>query len=117
MRENLELLRRALESRDARYSSDFLVAVIHCLTLEVRDLLSRGFPSASEIELIGGINELTHLLSAHARHLINGRIERYPDEVFIDIIDERAGKCGGTDRLDRAIRLASQTIAIHSKEV
>jgi hypothetical protein len=67
-----------------------LALVAHNLTVcariatfpELRDALAR--------RKFTGINELLHVVTAHVMHMVCGDQDRYPDDVFIDILIENA---------------------------
>lgn len=57
------------------------------------------YAAATEAAAVDGLratNELIHSLAFHALHLVDetDAAKRYPDDVFVDIVVEKAAQCG-----------------------
>jgi hypothetical protein len=74
-----------------------LALLAHNLTVAART----AYPGQVAEHLVAGrlraFNELLHTVTGHLRHLIDGDLNRYPDDVLIDALFERAQQ-GGCER-------------------
>ena len=72
-----------------------LALLAHNVTVAART----AYPAHMEEHLVTGklraFNELLHTITGQLRHLIDGDLNRYPDDLFIDALFERAqqGNC------------------------
>jgi hypothetical protein len=72
-----------------------LALLAHNVTVAART----AYPGQVEEHLVAGklcaFNELLHTVTGQLRHLIEGDLNRYPDDLFIDALLERAqqGSC------------------------
>ena len=80
--------------------------VAHDLTVAAR--VARVAPHGSDVTLaqLIAINELQHLLSGQLVHLSAGDEQRYPDDVFLAILQETAKKGGVAPQLGDALERA-----------
>ena len=74
-----------------------LSLLAHNLTICAR---SAYLPEVSDDiarQRLRGINELLHIVSSQLMHTVADNIKRYPDDVFLDILFEKAemGQCEG----------------------
>lgn len=82
----------------------FLSVIAYELTISAR---MHYEPTDSHLrQVLIGINELQHHLSAEARHLIEDEEKRYPDDVLARILMEKATNYGIAAYLERAIDAA-----------
>ena len=67
-----------------------LALVAHNLTVCARASSLPEVQDAAARRKLLGLNELLHLITAQVMHLIRGDEDRYPDDVFLDILLETA---------------------------
>jgi hypothetical protein len=74
--------------------------VLVLLALNVTVAARTAYPGQVEERLVAGklraFNEVLHTISGQLLHLISAEANRYPDDVFVDALFERAqqGDCG-----------------------
>ena len=67
-----------------------LSLVAHNLTVCARVASLPEVPDARARQKLLGLNELLHLVTDHVMHMVWGDQNRYPDDVFMDILLETA---------------------------
>jgi hypothetical protein len=74
----------------AEQKARLLALVAHNLTVCARAASLPEVPDPAARRKLLGLNELLHLTTAHVMHLVRGDEDRYPDDVFLDILLETA---------------------------
>jgi hypothetical protein len=68
----------------------FLAILSHELTIFVRGEYDESIDCDIRIKRLMGSNELQHHISSELRHHLEGNANRYPDEVLMNILLEKA---------------------------
>ncbi|GGA57141.1 hypothetical protein GCM10011507_05590 [Edaphobacter acidisoli] len=85
----LELL-QIYANLDSWAKARFLAVLSHQLTIRMRESYDESIASDQRIKLLMGANELQHHLSSELRHHLEEDTNRYPDEVLMNILLEKA---------------------------
>lgn len=91
--------------RPAAEQQVFLASVAFELTVAFRGLLL-DLQGSELVRALTGVNELQHTLTSQIGALCSGS-SRYPDDVFWQILSEKAAMYGLTEPLDRALTFAA----------
>src|SRR5215468_6224288 len=75
---------------DSSAKARFLAGVLHQLTVLMRENYNESIDSGKRIKRLMGANELQHHLSSELRHHLEEDAKRYPDEVLLNILLEKA---------------------------
>ena len=104
---NKSLKAEILAVSNERDLARFLAAVVQELTIAARSAYAEVTPSSIAFERLRVTNELIHKLSGQMRALLDATpVEnRYPDKVFLEIVEEIAQQGCAAD-LERAFRVA-----------
>ena len=87
----------------------FLASLSHEITICGREF-GLDLVGDNTIAAFKGLNELQHQISQHIGHLADGS-QRYPDEVFLNILREKAKTYGPAAHLDRSVQhMVSRTV-------
>jgi hypothetical protein len=97
------------EGLSLRDKARFLSSLADRLTIVGRDAYPSATPGISDavrIARLQSVNELQHQIAQQIGRYLDDDPNRYPDEVFWDILAEGADAAGLTDRLQWAIQQA-----------
>lgn len=75
---------------DSSAKARFLAVLSHQFTVYMRENYDESIASDQRIKRLMGANELQHHLSSELRHHLDEDINRYPNEVLLDILFEKA---------------------------
>jgi hypothetical protein len=75
---------------DSPTKARFLAALSHQLTICMRENYDESIDRDKRIRRLMGANELQHHLSSETLHLLEEDTKRYPDEVLLNILLEKA---------------------------
>jgi hypothetical protein len=98
----LELL-QIYTGLDSSAKARFLVALSHQLTIRMRENYDESIDSDKQIKRLMGANELQHHLSSETRHLLEEDTKRYPDEILLNILLEKAHYYYAPNELQEAL--------------
>lgn len=92
-------------SLPARGQARFLARLLHECTMWARsqypEILSEPAGAVDELKRF---NELSHVVSAQLRAILEGNGARYPDDVFFDILIEQACTTKGAAEVGRLLK-------------
>jgi hypothetical protein len=89
-------------------SDNFLALVLGHLTIHGR-AFSLDLPGEEQIRSFKGLNELQHQISFHFAG-IGAKRERYPDDVFPEVLFEKASLSGLSDHLAESLSIRTVTL-------
>ncbi len=99
------------EALEEDKKAQFLTSLSYEITVWLRDTYDERLPADLRMSRLMGGNELQHHLSSQARHHIEQDTERYPDDVFIRILADKAQHYGLSghfaDALSRCLEKAT----------
>jgi hypothetical protein len=75
---------------DSTAKARFLAVLSNQLTVFMREQYDESLDCAVRTKRLMGANELQHHISSELRHHLDGDLDRYPDEVFLNILLEKA---------------------------
>jgi hypothetical protein len=88
-----EVIQQYASVADANKAS-FLLTLSHQLTVQGRSFYDAGVSDSDARKKLTGLNELQHHLSAEAGHHTRSNPKRYPNDVLIKILEEKAAFYG-----------------------
>jgi hypothetical protein len=88
---------------DSPAKARFLAVLSNQLTVFMREEYDESLDSARRIKRLMGANELQHHLSSELRHHLDQDTNRYPDEVLLNILLEKAQYFELSNQLQQAL--------------
>ena len=88
---------------DSPAKAGFLAALSNQLTILVRGDYDESVDCARRVKRLMGSNELQHHISSELRHHLEGDPDRYPDEVLLNILLEKAHHYELSNELQQAL--------------
>jgi hypothetical protein len=81
----------------------FLTYLSYEITVWLRGTYSNGSDVNSEDSKLMGANELQHHISSQLGHHLDDDVKRYPDDVFLGILSEKAAHYGISSELQHSL--------------
>ncbi len=88
---------------DSTAKARFLAVLSHQLTILTRGDYDEGIDCATRVKRLMGSNELQHHIISELRHHLDEDPNRYPDEVLLNILFEKAQYYGLSNPLQHAL--------------
>jgi hypothetical protein len=92
-----EVVKTAFLSMSPKRKMRVLSLLAHNLTIRARSAYLPEVNDEMARRKLHGLNELLHVVTGQLMHLVSEDAMRYPDDVFLDILVEKAqiGQCEG----------------------
>ena len=98
---------------DSPAKARFLAVLSNQLTIFMREEYDESADCARRVKRLMGANELQHNISSELRHHLEGDPDRYPDEVLLSILLEKADNYELSNQLQQALAATTEKFRVH----
>ena len=97
---------------DSPAKARFLAVLSNQLTIFMREEYDESADCARRVKRLMGANELQHHISSELRHHLEGDPDRYPDEVLLNILFEKANHYELSNELQQALVVTAKRLRV-----